>query len=605
MKKILLVCLFLIFVACLKKPDVPVVNEKPPIEKPNKPVGPISIEGNPVIAFSDIESGPNYGWSNEEKNKGAAVTIWGRNFGEKRGENYVSIGGYKLVEDSDYATWGEYFPTPFWQKITFWLNDSMLKGQTSIKVTINGKESNELPFFIRDGRIIFVDDNVEMGNGTHNNPYLYGKEYQTKIVPNFQKGDIVYYRSGDYNRFVLYEADNYYAKYLIWLEGGDRGQDKNNPIAFLAYPNEKVKLIVGDYTYGSQATPISSHQVVSGFIMTSPHLAVSMNGDYGRLVGNDIIGLTGHHGSGAGIIQTFGSGNKILGNNIHGGRSGDRLDHAVYFAGAPTVEGSHLGWNYIHDNDFGRGPEIAINHMDKRVPEGQRVKAHFIFSNIVDALPQRATFINVFDTSYDPGEEDPDPVFIYNNLFLNGGTYDENNRYNVGDSDALVITRDHSRVYNNTFYNIAFGGVWLVGNDDEGHYSSNIQNNIFVMNSDVEVAYGVHSYLTDNGTYKKAIVTNNIMFDIGNKGVLDFNPMRHRNNPIGPDKEKNYLNEKIEFKDTVKFDFEPLKSTLAVDKGINILEDIEMLPEYAPITRDIFFRERKDKFDIGAFEYIE
>ncbi len=613
MKKVILLILLLItMIGCLKK-DVPKVEDvRVPIEKPANPQ--TYIKGSPVIAYSDIESGPNKGWSKAEPNKGVAVTIWGRNLGQNRGNNYVSVGGVKLTNDSDYANWGEFFPTPFWQRITFWLNNKMTNGNTTITVTINGLESNPLPFTIRDGNIYFVDQNITMGDGDHDTPFNYERSLQFEKFQTLNEGDTVYYRGGTYERMPIFSNGDK-AGSLLWFGGSDsfkhKDGTKEKPIAFLAYPGEKPLFSIPAMNgYGLNGVGLANdYLVLSGFSIDVPYNAVGIGGNYIRVIGNDLIGMKGAYGNGSAQVVTGGSGAKILGNGIHGGRSKSRFDHAVYFSGAPIEEGSHLGWNYIYDNDFGRGPEIAVNHQGDRVPEKMNVKSHFVFSNIVDANPQRATFINIFDLSYDEGDPvDPEPIFVYNNIFINGGTLDTVNSYDIGWATAISITRDHSRFYNNTIYNTAYQGIG-VGRGVEGHFSTNIQNNALIMNSNVKVDRDEHFYLTDTSYPNTAKITNNLFYDTGHGNIRDYIPWA-KNNPRGFDKELNISNENPLFKNEVSdkvelLDFSPIKNSPLIDSGINKLDNIDMLPDYAPITRDIFFRDRKGNFDIGAVEYYE
>ncbi len=103
------------------------------------------VSATPVVLFSDLTSAPNNGWSDLEPNKGAAVTIWGYGFGENRGSSYVRVNGVE-INSSDYYVWGENWPTRYWQKITFRLNDNIPVGSQGIEVVVNGEVSNSLNF---------------------------------------------------------------------------------------------------------------------------------------------------------------------------------------------------------------------------------------------------------------------------------------------------------------------------------------------------------------------------------------------------------------------------------------------------------------------------
>ncbi len=603
MKKIVLIMMLISIMGCFEK-NVPELGDiKVDIEKPK-----VYSKGSPVLAYSDMESGPNYGWSKSEPNKGIAVSIWGRDLGNTRGDSYVSVGGVKLLRDSDYAVWGEVWPTPFWQRITFWLNETMPLGETTITVTVNGVESNPLPFIIREGKIYFVNTGVDMGDGSFESPFNYERALQFEKFQSLIPGDIVYYKGGAYERMPIYSNGDK-ANQFLWFGGSSSFKHqhgtKDKPISFIAYPGEKPIFKEDINSYGIGAAQLANdYLVLSGFTMEMPYRVVGVGGNYIRVIGNDIIGMKGSYGNGSAQVLTNASGAKILGNAIHGGRSKNRLDHAIYISGAPVEEGTHVGWNYIYDNNFLRGPEISINHQEDRVPVGLNVKSHFIFSNIVDCNPQRATVINVYDLSYDEGDPlDPEPVFIYNNIFLNSGVKDYSDM-NIGYAHAFQVTGDHTRIYNNLFYDSAFHGATFGG--VPGHYSHEFVNNMIIMNSDVEVTHDKHYYLTHYDTEGKINIEKNIFYDIGTRGVGHY--MDWIKGAKGYDKSINITGENPHFvnptSNPLELDYSLKPGSPAIDSGESNLVDVDKLPKYAPVTRDIFFRERKGKFDIGAVEYL-
>src|SRR3989339_1239221 len=115
--------------------------------------------GEPVVLFSDLSDGTVSGWEGSAT-KGAAVSIWGRNFGAERGSSYVTVGGVNLTSDSDYAEWcivnttgnydTGYNSAQGFERITFWLNSSMALGITSISVTTPDGTSETIPFYTRN-----------------------------------------------------------------------------------------------------------------------------------------------------------------------------------------------------------------------------------------------------------------------------------------------------------------------------------------------------------------------------------------------------------------------------------------------------------------------
>jgi len=345
----------------------------------------ISAFAEPVLLFSDIESGPKSGWSNAEPNKGASVTIWGYGFGASRGQSYVTVNGVNLQTESDYANWGENWPSPFYQRITFWLNNQMSDGAGNIKVTINGETSNALPFTIREGRIFFMESDNPGGDGSINEPFDFSDAVVgTRWLNNMQAGDIYYFKDTAKYTEKINGGNSH-----LWLRHTDPSGISGKPIAFLAYPNQKPFFQVSSprSINFTKATDMSnSYSVLSGFTVESPGYAADIRGSFHRVIGNDFLVKTYESDLSilqTGVINIGGDGHVVLGNKVHGLQSGNRFDHGIYLNGCSPNEGIKLGWNYVFDNDVGRGPEIVVNHEADRCPSDVFLKSHFIFNNIV------------------------------------------------------------------------------------------------------------------------------------------------------------------------------------------------------------------------------
>ncbi len=542
--------------------------------------------GQPTLLFSDMTSAPNSGWSSAEPEKGAAVTVWGYGLGDTKGESYITVGGVKLNAEVDYASWGDAWPTPFWSRITFWLNDQIPDGETDITVTVDGKTSNPLDFTIRAGRIFFVSANGNTGDGSLDQPFDYTQaEGSTDFIGNMQAGDIYYFREGTYDSRV--NGGNS----VIWIRDSEPGGTENMPISMIAYPAEKPTFFIETYNVNFNKGIQFSNQymVFSGFKIDSEWQTASLAGSYHRFVGNDLLGLKGKHGSGTGTITTGGSGNKILGNAIHGGRSKDRFDHATYFSGCADIVGSHLGWNYVYDNDFGRGPELSINHQENRcAPDTQILKAHFVFNNIVDCSPQRAVAINVYDLSYDTGEAEPEPTFVYNNLFMNCGTLDKSNTEHIGWAPTIIANTAHTRFYNNVLYNSEYLGFQTSSNI----LSTEFRNNIVVMNSSSPLD-GRDDLFVNDSSAGRANISDNLFFDMGDSVTK----------ATGIDESLNIVGLDPLFENPDILDFRLQSGSPAINSGANDLLFDVPAPDYAPINRDIIYAVREGAYDLGIYEY--
>ena len=190
----------------------------------------LAFAAAPTLYFSDLTDGPKTGW-NGSATQGAAVTIWGKNFGSSRGTSHVTVGGVNLTNGSDYAEWGVSTNNARgMERITFWLNNNCANGAGIISVTVGGVTSNTAPFYVRTtGNIRFVDHT----NGLNtNNGQADTAAWKTlgKARTSMIGGDIVYIRAGTYDEI---DADNR----LLLLTRGIAGSN-NNYTAFIGYPGE-------------------------------------------------------------------------------------------------------------------------------------------------------------------------------------------------------------------------------------------------------------------------------------------------------------------------------------------------------------------------------
>ena len=179
---------------------------------------------------NDLIDGPRTGW-NDSATQGAAVTIWGKNFGSSRGTNYVTVGGANLTNDSDYAEWGATVNNARGlERITFYLNNACAANAGTISVTVADLVSGTLPFYVRTaGNIRFVDhtNGSDANDGQTDTAAWQTLPYASARV---SAGDIVYIRTGTYT-----EADQYSG--LLYIRGSNAGAS-NNMTAFAGYPTE-------------------------------------------------------------------------------------------------------------------------------------------------------------------------------------------------------------------------------------------------------------------------------------------------------------------------------------------------------------------------------
>jgi len=439
----------------------------------------------PMIFFSDLISAPKSGWDSSTPDKGAIVTIWGRDFGTQRGDSYVTVNGIKLTADSDYKDdWAKTNnPVPFLQTITFQLNSTMDDGDGTISVSVNNKTSNTIPFRINTiGSIYFIDVNTSGGTGTLSDPWGNPKSFVSAMQP----GDVGYFRAG------LYDGKYNRGNSNLWIRKTQTWGTAQNPIGFIGYPGEVA--MFDSWTNGDKSSLNKSIMIEARFITVAKLHARAWTrafqvGRYGRIIGNDAIGVQKVIG-GAGIIHTGSDGVKILGNSVHGGRSKNRLDHSIYVDGCQELAANEIAYNYSYDNQIDRGPHFVDNHQNNRCKSDVYQKSNHWHNNLLSCEGDASRGIGIYDLSWDKGEaNEPDPAYVYNNILVGCGD---------GWHGAIYHANGHAVFYNNILVNNQGKGLQLF--DDSSVLSSKAINNIIVNTTNDEYITGAkHTF--DSNSY--------------------------------------------------------------------------------------------------------
>lgn len=489
----------------------------------------------PVLYFSDLTSGPSTGWEGSSS-KGAAVTVWGKNFGSMRGNSWITINGAQLISDSDYAEWGEIGPARGLERITFWLNSNCQDGAGTISVTINGITSNTLPFTVREGNIYFIaKDGDDTNNGKYashqgggNGPWEHfymSKGHDSQGFGNsiLSDGDIVYVRTGTYddidqeNRMIYYRGINY---------------SPGSPLAVVGYPGEWPVLGTtvrkGVYMYFGYGS--SSYLEWHKLTWRNAQYAFQINGHHIRIVGCKFENST--DGVWAGVIHignTYSS--KFYG--LYFNNCGyDYYKHIIYIQCQSAWYDSYdidIGWwemtNFYDNGVTGRGCP-AINIRSASSYKVHDVRIHDIYMHDGD-----------YGTLYYqevPSNEVHD-IWIYNNIVENCGHIADGSvsgqmyiQYNRDDSN-----KDTFYIYNNTFYNCGSSSLGIsLGLRAVGYAHVNCKNNIWystnsvpyhykgsncVVNSDNDIYYGNGSPPSGTGwNYIQTIESNPVFVDMDN-----------------------------------------------------------------------------------------
>jgi hypothetical protein len=447
----------------------------------------LSAQAGPRLLFSDLTWGPKTGWEGSAT-KGAAVSIWGDNFGTTRGSSYVTVGGVNLTSDSNYAEWGATGTANMvargMERITFWLNSSMADGAGTISITVNGVKSNTLPFTIASGCTIYFISPT--GNNSNNgltaatawrDLYMFSPGHN----PSGDGTYICYVKGGTYTTVDNQGTSGSY----IYLAGpyGETGTKK----ALIGYPGE-IPIVDGyrsllGRAFWSPYDPEMNNMTISkikidGSISTSAGGAMSMGyGTNNRAVGNAIVNMRPTSQEQNGWIWVTASNNiHIYGNYLYN-IGYDSMGHTMYIK-SQALESNPSGRLHANVYDI----YVGWNEIDSPYTNDGRGGAIFISTNMTSANPTRNIYIH--DNYFHDGAESDfvysgdgyaliDNLYIYNNIFAGGTASRPPLYFQAGTKNAYV--------FNNTVYQTGSLGSMLacVANNSSVQKTIYSKNNIF------------------------------------------------------------------------------------------------------------------------------
>jgi hypothetical protein len=331
----------------------------------------------------------------------------------------------------------------------------MADGATTIKVTVNGVESNSLPFTIESGSTIYF---ISPAGNNNNNGLTVATAWRDLYMfspghnPSGDGTYICYVKGGTYNT-----ADNQGTSgCYIYLAGpyGETGTKK----ALIGYPAE-IPIVDGyrpllGRAYWSPYNPEVDNMTISkvkidGSITTSAGNAMAMgHGTNNRAVGNAIVNMRPASQSQSGWIWVTAAHDIQIYGNYFYNIGYDSMGHNIYIKSqalesnplgnlVPTAQYIYVGWNEIdspYTND-GRGGSIFISsNLDAANP----TKNIYIHDNYFHDGSQN-DFIYIGD-----GYSYETDVYIYNNIFKGGTNTRPPLVMNAGAKDIYI--------YNNVAY---------------------------------------------------------------------------------------------------------------------------------------------------------
>jgi hypothetical protein len=341
--------------------------------------------GAPVLLFTDLTSGPSRGWQGGDTH-GAAVTVFGHNFGDVRGDATIVIGGVELVDDADYLAWGDPARVPGLQRATFLVPAGVADGDVEIALVDGETTSNSLPFTVREGAIRHVETTGDdAADGSAASPWATVQHAANSLAP----GDIAYLGDG-----VAATQESDFTAVVNLPRSGAAG----GPIALVAMPGADVQVgnpavSRGFHNWGIDRNGYTGHWVIAGLRITAGETCLPL-GEGSRAVGNE---LTAPQGNGQqGCIYSDGSHVAVLGNELHdvGAPDCSKLYHTVYLTGPrtddpprlPTVVDREVAWNWFHDNDANRAINAYSEQAYSAFVEGIHVHHNLVVDQRGDGI---------------------------------------------------------------------------------------------------------------------------------------------------------------------------------------------------------------------------
>lgn len=338
--------------------------------------------GTPILAFSDLVSGPDVGLG-DGLGSGVIVTVWGQNLGSSQGDSVIEYCDalavcraaahvYYWKNANGVAPSGpaNLYESHRMQEIAFSIPDSA-SGTGTIRVRV-GADQTTLPFTVRAGDIYHV-----MAAGSNTNPGTFAQPWQTAArVGHVQSGGTTA-PAGSTVYFHGISSGSPTASRGIYINNSAAtAPDATTNFFYTTYPGQHSTTsgIEGFTNYQITGTAMSKFRVESsncteiangqrtGCVGTATWGIRSDK--WGRAVGNYLTEPADRCSSGthAAIIGNADfednvSSMRVFGNEIeqYGCASSSALHHTTYLSirSGPVdllVTPWEWGWNYLHEN---------------------------------------------------------------------------------------------------------------------------------------------------------------------------------------------------------------------------------------------------------------
>jgi len=426
-------------------------------------LAPAAAAAPPALFFSDLDWGPKTGWEGSAT-KGAAVSIWGLNFGSTRGSSFVTVNGVQLTSASDYAEWGVTSSARGLQRITFWLNSNCDDGPGWISVNVGGQTSASIPFTVAPGKIYFVAPNGSNSNAGSSTaaPWKDIAMFNPGKNPSGDGQYIVYVRDGTYTALDVDSA-------FVALRGPYGGPSSRK--ALVAFPGESPLLnvtnasrgVIWNATYSPYGR--NNYFTYAKLHMNGGTMAFGLWGDFLRVVGNTMDAMQTN--SWTGVVMVDGSQQVQILGNLFASCGYDSYKHNIYIkthanyvSADKSVDQVTVGWNEFADPVAGSDNRGGAIFVSRASDSGSKFVDHvYIHSNYFHG--GNMEFIYTGDSTPHNGD-----IWVYNNVF-------RDNSNGAGGLFFAWGTRN-AYVYNNTFYGLSGEGMMAVTSTSQVFSKNNI-----------------------------------------------------------------------------------------------------------------------------------
>jgi hypothetical protein len=487
----------------------------------------------PMALYTDVVSGPTSGG---ESNRGAYLSIFGKNFGAPAGlgsATKVYIGG---VEVAGYRFLGasKVGDKQGIQQLS--VQVGLLGGAAQgvalpVKVMVGGVASNtNLSFMPNPGRILFVD-NVAGNDATAvpgdiTKPYRHVQTpalYTGGAWPVARAGDMIVLRGrGATNPWTDVGFENYFMRFRDKSGSATTGAPGTGAIALMGYPGEDAYIrgtVANGMTGGcvsginGQSFPgMAQWVVVSNLRMDCEGydgpISQEIFGHNWRVVNNDLSASTAPR-TGSSIPRMAGitgNGNNAVwyGNHIHDIQGSSGECHGIYIDGDGSYD---IAYNDIHDIRDGNGFQVYVNGGNG-TDAASNISLHH---NWIHDVSKHG--VNIADGA-------TNNVKVWNNVVFNV-------RYAAVRFNTYTLKG--ARIFNNTFYNTnvakhaSYGAITNDWNLPSG--SLDIENNIFFVVAGTPYNSGSNGVPSNAGTINRNLWFNGTGGTAFDTAALTANPL--------------------------------------------------------------------------------